>query len=71
LAAVVRIAPGARFVWRGPRNGRIDVDGIDEIGRSAAVQLAPGTRPHVEDSRTGYLESDPTLIIRFTEKTYK
>ena len=50
------------FEWRGPRNGRIDVEWGRGAEPSAAAQLAPGTRFHHEQSRRGYLEPDATLI---------
>lgn len=50
------------FLWRGPRNGRIDTDTPEPIRRSPAALLPEGTRLHPQDSRGGYLEPDATLI---------
>jgi hypothetical protein len=50
------------FEWRGPRGGRIEIDGDGEIERSPAARLPPGTRIYPAESRTGYLEPDATLI---------
>ena len=49
------------FEWRGPRSGRIDPDGHEEVERSPAAQLDERTCLRPCHSRRGYLEPDATL----------
>jgi hypothetical protein len=50
------------FTWQGPRSGRIESDHAAQFECSPATKLPPGTLPHPETSRRGYLEPDATLI---------
>jgi hypothetical protein len=50
------------FEWKGPRNGRIDVQWGGGAKPSEALKPRPGTSFHHEGSRRGYLEPDATLI---------
>ncbi len=50
------------FRWQGPRSGRIETRGSEDIECSQAARLPDGTRLHPDDSRDGYLEPDATLI---------
>jgi hypothetical protein len=58
------------FEWKGPRNGRIDVEWGRGAKPSTAAQLAPGTHLHHEESRRGYLEPDATLIAGADEERW-
>jgi hypothetical protein len=58
------------FTWKGPRNGRIDIDSDEEFECSEAAELPLGTRLHREGSRKGYLEPDATLIGGSGEDTW-
>jgi hypothetical protein len=50
------------FTWRGPRSGRIDPDGHENVEPSKAAKLDARMRLRPCQSRRGYLEPDATLI---------
>ena len=58
------------FRWKGPRNGRIDVEWGRGAKPSKELEPRPGTRYHHEDSRRGYLEPDATLIAGSAEERW-